>query len=117
MMDRTGFTGSGCFSYVATFVTRLQRYLDPARHQIRILRLLPGTHHDPIKCTLWTADLDNAPDYEALFYTWGDLNGSRSAIHMDEHAVDITLNLEAALRRLRRETEHRDLRVDALCIN
>lgn len=95
----------------------MYKYLDPAKHLIRILRLLPGTHHDPIKCTLWTADLDGGPDYEALSYTWGDLNASRSMIHVDGHAVDITLNLEAALRRLRWETENRDLWVDALCIN
>lgn len=96
---------------------RIYEYLDPAQHKIRILRLLPGSHHDPIKCTLHTAHLSDDPDYEALSYAWGNLNGSRSTIRVDENEVGITLNLEAAIRRLRRETQHRDLWVDALCIN
>lgn len=91
--------------------------LEPEQRQIRILRVLPGDHGDPIRCTLRAAYLGDDPDYEALSYTWGDLNGSRSSISVDGQVVPVTLNLKAALRRLRQPANHRDLWIDALCIN
>ena len=58
-------------------------------------------------------------DFEALSYTWGDLNDVKSII-VNGMRKDVTKNLEAALRALRdlKET-HLGMRywVDSLCIN
>jgi len=39
---------------------------------IRLIRLMPGADDDHIFCELIRTNLDAAPLYEALLYTWGD---------------------------------------------
>lgn len=90
--------------------------LNHHNRQIRILRLLPGPCHSPIQCQLHTAFLDDQPQYEALSYAWGDPN-LRYPVVVDDIATNVTLNLTAALTQLRHLHRHRDLWVDALCIN
>ncbi|KAK0642113.1 heterokaryon incompatibility protein-domain-containing protein [Cercophora newfieldiana] len=91
--------------------------LDLNDRQIRILRLLPApSWTDPIRCTLFTAYLDKNPFYEALSYAWGDPAVTRQ-VFLDGRVVNVTENLAAALRRLRRRFGDRRLWVDALCIN
>ncbi|KAF1969334.1 hypothetical protein BU23DRAFT_374876, partial [Bimuria novae-zelandiae CBS 107.79] len=90
--------------------------LDPARSEIQTLTLLPGQYDDTIHCILQIVSLDDDPEYEALSYVWGRDRDSKE-IFFDEQACTITVNLDAALRRLLDETEPRVLWVDALCIN
>ncbi|KAJ9158006.1 HET-domain-containing protein [Coniochaeta hoffmannii] len=102
----------------------LYRPLDPNRHEIRLLHLLPespseGGFDSPINCTLTYADLDSPslPAYEALTYFWGDPSDTRPITLDSSFPVSITANLCLALRHLRLPFSPRTLWVDALCIN
>ncbi|KAL8993106.1 MAG: hypothetical protein Q9169_006597 [Polycauliona sp. 2 TL-2023] len=82
----------------------------------RLLLLAPGTSHDPLSCSLTTVDIQNAPTYEALSYSWG----RESAVHplwCHGRPLPIRLNLDLALRNLRLPNQARRLWVDALCID
>jgi hypothetical protein len=56
------------------------------------------------------------PKYEALSYCWGD-PADNVRITVDGVDIDVTRNLESALRHLRRSMTPRRLWVDAVCIN
>ncbi|ROW05666.1 hypothetical protein VMCG_05273 [Cytospora schulzeri] len=90
--------------------------LDLHAKQIRILHLLPGEGDDPIRCELQLANLGDQPYYEALSYVWGDAQDVRPIL-LEGREVQVTTNLEAALRGLRFPAETRRMWVDALCIN
>lgn len=90
----------------------------------RLLELQPGQPGTTIVVRLLTFDLPDAPSYEALSYTWGDIADveeievvtttaevSRSA------ALKVTTSCAAALRRLRFSTSPRTLWIDFICIN
>lgn len=65
--------------------------------EIRILTLRAGEVTDAIVCSLRVAVLDERPAYEALSYAWGD-PGVTETICVDGVEVDVTVNLESALR-------------------
>jgi hypothetical protein len=65
--------------------------------EIRVLTLHAGVVSDPIRCSLNVALLDENPVYEALSYTWGDPDIT-AAIYVNRTRVDVTVNLENALR-------------------
>lgn len=90
--------------------------LSQEAREIRILFLLPGDVDVDISCKLVTVSLDNLPDYEALSYTWGDPT-VKVPIRVNENVLQVTPNLNNALRHLRRRNEKRVLWVDAICIN
>ena len=87
------------------------------RTSVRLLKLYPDDDSgSKITCELFHSDTNSNIQYEALSYTWGD----------DPHTVDIQvngcdfpvkLNLEAALRALRKIDDPRVLWIDAICIN
>ncbi|KAI9772213.1 MAG: hypothetical protein M1840_000962 [Geoglossum simile] len=91
--------------------------LDQDRSEIRLLKLEPGAQDAEIHCRLVHASLKDKPRYEALSYTWGDVKNNRRDIWVHGHAVSISMNLEIALRHLRKPNEPRTLWVDAVCIN
>ena len=69
-------------------------------------------------------NVPNAPNYEALSYTWGENARSRLFLKLlDENRfaqMNIKPNLDAALRRLRRDIPRDQSRMiwcDAICIN
>ena len=86
--------------------------------QIRLLRLQPGDELASIQITIFPVLLGEKPIYEALSYTWGDPN-PRALISCNEDGdtIEITLNCEAALRRLRAKDKERILWIDAVCID
>ena len=90
--------------------------LDPKKAEIRLVTLLPGKTRDAIRCTLCTISLDNAPEYTALSYVWGDPSQTIPII-LDGEPFDITVNLEAGLRAIRKRWRRCVLWVDAICIN
>ncbi|KAI4869753.1 HET-domain-containing protein [Hypoxylon rubiginosum] len=90
--------------------------LDPNRSEIRVLVLQRGKTSDPIRCTLRTVSLDSPPYFEALSYVWGDMS-VKKPITVDGEEFQVTVNLESALRALRRPFRQRTLWVDAVCIN
>ncbi|KAM0426400.1 hypothetical protein ACHAPT_008446 [Fusarium lateritium] len=95
--------------------------LDARALEIRILTLLPappgGDDSAEIRCELSVASLSlhKCPRYEALSYVWGDVSTPRR-ITVNGRDFKVTVNLEAALRRLR-ASKSRRLWVDAICIN
>jgi len=77
--------------------------------QIRLLHLKPGEQSDAIQISIRDTNLDQQPMYEALSYTWGDpLEKSLIVCNDDGDTLPVTLNCEAALRRLRSRTRRED---------
>ncbi|KAH8896343.1 HET-domain-containing protein, partial [Thozetella sp. PMI_491] len=85
--------------------------------QIRLVRLDPqSTAVAEIRCRLLTVSLENPPAYQALSYVWGD-SRNRQIIYIDGICLPVTLNLAAALQRLRHPHEEVVLWIDAICID
>lgn len=84
--------------------------------QFRILELHPGSGKDPLKASLKTENLHNAPEFDAISYVWGD--GSRQQ-HIDCDGTDgtITESLYGALMQVRHPQIARRVWADAVCIN
>jgi hypothetical protein len=85
------------------------------RH-IRLLQLEPGCFEDEISCHIVHVNLMDSPSYAALSYVWGNPQVTNTA-RCNGRLVNITINLKAALKRLRHPSETVPCWVDALCIN
>lgn len=81
----------------------------------RLLRILPGTGSEPIKCDLRVVDLARKPRFEALSYVWGTPDPP-DYITCCRQRKSVTPNLGAALRRLRSQEKERVFWVDAICL-
>src|SRR5580692_6476845 len=90
--------------------------LSPARREIRLLILAPGQARDEIHTTLSVQSLNHDLEYEALSYVWGDPS-IKQPIKLHGTDFHVTLNLVAALGRVRLPSAARILWVDAVCIN
>lgn len=86
--------------------------LSPDEDQIRALVLHAGKVNELLKCSLRVISLEDNPVYEALSYTWGDVNVTRP-IEVEGAIFDATVNLERALRHLRDVAHDQTLWVDA----
>ena len=86
------------------------------RREIRLLSINPELEDDTISCNLRIVSLDDRPIYTALSYVWGDPADSK-LIEVNGQTLPITVNLEAALRRLRKLPLIKELWIDAICIN
>ena len=86
---------------------------------IRILNLKPADDpDDELNGAFITTSVDEAPSFEAISYVWGqNPNFSKSIWVENVGSVSITTNLAAALKRFRKEKEHRLLWVDGICID
>lgn len=93
----------------------LYEELDLAALQIRIVIIEPGNWADDINCTLQTISLHDHEPYKALSYVWGGLNITKGII-LNGQPFQVTINLESALRHLRR-LNRRTMWIDAICIN
>ncbi|RSL40202.1 hypothetical protein CEP53_013523 [Fusarium sp. AF-6] len=83
----------------------------------RILTLFPGDMDAPLFCTMQIIDLNHAPfTFEALSYVWGK-SKSAEPLFCDDGHLEITVNLDKALRHLRLSNMRRRLWVDAICID
>ncbi|OLN86730.1 Bifunctional purine biosynthetic protein ADE1-like protein 2 [Colletotrichum chlorophyti] len=84
----------------------------------RLLFVQPGSGEDPFEAYLQIVDIENAPPYEALSYTWGKpTDEPRDYIWLQGYPLPIKPNLEDALRSLRLPAQVRRLWIDALCID
>jgi len=98
-------------------ILRPYKYRDLLDHEdTRVLTIAPGVDDDPISCTLSHITLSDKPEYECLSYTWGDVIG-KHALCCEDGMLEITANLQSALRRLRYSDRPRTMWVDAICIN
>ncbi|KAF2768650.1 hypothetical protein EJ03DRAFT_328131 [Teratosphaeria nubilosa] len=93
--------------------------LEPSQQHIRILRLAPGSHADPLRCTLHVVSLTGPSphSYQATSYTWGTDAPSHNVEIDSCRTFKIRKNLDYALRGLRSRHISMDLWTDALCIN
>lgn len=89
--------------------------LNTDRNEIRLLTLLPGPESSIVRCSLEHVSLINPPEYYALSYCWGDATVT-TGIVINEAPVQVTTNLESALRHLR-DKGYSCIWVDAICIN
>ncbi|USP74661.1 hypothetical protein yc1106_01935 [Curvularia clavata] len=95
----------------------LYQPLNTIREEFRLLRIQPSDDfHSIITCQLFTASLIDKPSYNALSYEWGNPNVTKSVI-VNSTELQVTSNLEAALRRIRTTHSEVILWVDGLCIN
>jgi hypothetical protein len=107
----------------------LRRYayksLDKNNREIRLVHLHPPEQFSSqVRCSILTTTLDNAPEYTALSYCWGDAS-NRLTIELNDaglfttpnSCLSTTSNLYLALRQLRQTYNVRPLWVDAICIN
>jgi hypothetical protein len=87
--------------------------LSHENREIRIVTIVPSLEPSlPIRCTTCKASLNSSPYYLALSYAWGD----PTPIFLDDIEIQVTTNLEAALRHIRAPSEL-PCWVDAICIN
>ncbi|RAH52211.1 HET-domain-containing protein [Aspergillus piperis CBS 112811] len=93
----------------------LYHKLDSTLKQIRLVTIEPGKWTDDIQCTLRETSLADSEPYETLSYVWGDHTNTKY-IFVNRKAFRATVNLESALRHLRRNTP-RTMWIDAICIN
>ena len=90
---------------------------------IHLLRLLPAKDEAaPLQCELHNYSLQQSGPrthlYEALSYVWGDSTRPLPKfIFIDTYHLPVTVNLHAALSRLRDHSFERIIWVDAVCIN
>jgi hypothetical protein len=80
-----------------------------------VAHILPGAWDSPISCELSIASLNSVPAYQTLSYVWGDPKVT-NPILLHGHTFHVTINLYAALRRLRSK-KTRVIWIDSLCIN
>jgi hypothetical protein len=90
--------------------------LNREKREIRLLTLYPDAWNKPISCSLQIVSLDDNPSYRALSYVWGNPKITHPIL-LHNQPFDATVNLTAALRRLRDEIQPLVLWVDAICIN
>ncbi|KIN08958.1 hypothetical protein OIDMADRAFT_153578, partial [Oidiodendron maius Zn] len=107
------------------------------QYSIRLLEII-ATSSPQIQCRLKTFALHDAPDYDALSYTWGDPRpplfqsiGSshyqkKHLVRCNDRAIYVSTNLHDALQRLRHAQHNSSLQgpalqkyiwIDALCID
>jgi hypothetical protein len=71
-------------------------------HIFRLIELLPGVGSHSLQANLSTYELAHAPEFEAISYVWGKTM-SQDTLLCNGIVTSITVNLEAALRRIRLE--------------
>lgn len=91
--------------------------LDRTSREIRLLLLQSskGNGETPIQCKLIGVDIDNAPEFTALSYVWGNAK-SRELIEVNGNPFAVTTHLGKILRHLRRDSADIFIWVDAICI-
>lgn len=68
-----------------------------------------------VRASLDVAELENAPEFEALSYCWGVRSKDEPKIHIDGQSLSVTKDLHSALLRLRQR--EKPIWIDAICIN
>lgn len=89
--------------------------LDKKQEQIRIVNLVPGSSTDAISASISIVSFLDNPLFEALSYIWANAS-VKGPITLDLHVVFVTVNFEAALRRMRLRDVSRRIWADAICI-
>jgi predicted nucleic acid-binding protein len=85
-------------------------------NEIRLVQILPGETSSPMLCEILHTSLGSHASYEALSYTWGNLDSSLT-IRVNSSALVVSRNLYEALQRLRLSSKMRTIWIDAISIN
>lgn len=88
----------------------------PKQRGFRYLKLHSGREEDLLACSLHTARIEDAPQYEAISYVWGS-DKLDYRITCNGEDLYITRNLSMVLRHLRLRAAARVLWADSICIN
>ncbi|TVY26239.1 Heterokaryon incompatibility protein 6,OR allele [Lachnellula hyalina] len=91
------------------------KHLDLASYEIRMLVINDARDDETLQCTLEYTSLLNPGPYSALSYRWGEATNTKQII-LNDSLVEVTANLEAALKQLQSHG-HKRIWADALCIN
>ena len=110
--------------------------LNGQRHEIRLCTIFPASFDEPVVCDLTIVSLDDKPAYETLSYAWGSpifnkeivINGRANGFLHDSRVrgfdngraassgpapdliLNVTTNLHAAFRYLRKNDQMRVVR-------
>ncbi|RYP87396.1 hypothetical protein DL769_000492 [Monosporascus sp. CRB-8-3] len=90
------------------------------RTELRLLSVKKGEFGDEVHCLLIHCEVEKPPDYEAISYTWADESGNDTesrTIYISSSPFAVTVNCEAALKRVRMPGRARTIWIDAVCIN
>lgn len=108
------------FVVVDTKSYQYQPLLQP--DSIRLINLQPSPDLEAkVRCsiihtTLSECDHDQIDHYTALSYVWGD-PGQTAKVEIEGCDVNVTINLDSALRHMRDPTRSRRIWADAVCID
>jgi hypothetical protein len=80
-----------------------------------LIELSPGAWNDPVSIHIFIAELAHAPEYDALSYVWGDASKT-VPILCNGRNLNVTMNLNAAFKRVRLTYRPRILWADAVCV-
>lgn len=109
-------------SAIGTASSRMERSafrytkLDSPSHQIRLLSFTWSSKSDNVRCKLQVLNVDDAPGYHAISYTWGDPVTSRT-IFIDGLSVAVRENCYYALWQAQNYRMDMHYWIDAICIN
>ncbi|ROV94094.1 hypothetical protein VMCG_08242 [Cytospora schulzeri] len=87
----------------------------PDKDHIRLIEVL-DINDDGVRCQLTCWPINNAPQYDAISYAWGDPN-LRTLITINDRRLAVTQNCEYVLRQARWHGMSRYHWVDAICID
>ncbi|KAF2830078.1 HET-domain-containing protein [Ophiobolus disseminans] len=91
------------------------QYQSLGEMEFRLVRILPE-RMSKLKCEIVHQSLDDAPDYVAISYAWGDGVDTKLLI-LEGASVPITGSLYDALKAVRQKKQETLVWVDALCID
>lgn len=114
--------------YISQWLSRLSVRIQPTMEQadlypslpkdgsfIRLLTVHAGAKEDSIRCTLYSASLQQKLHYEALSYTW-NMAGTPRSIQINNTPREVNENLWQILSHVRLACQDRTIWVDALSI-
>lgn len=87
----------------------------PGHKYIRLIEVL-GINEEEVRCRLTCWPVRNAPEYDAISYTWGDPTLLESII-IDDRRLEVTQNCELVLKQAWWHGGSRYHWVDAICID
>ncbi|KAH6883440.1 heterokaryon incompatibility protein-domain-containing protein [Thelonectria olida] len=84
--------------------------------RIRLLRMLPRRPFGRTRCQLIDADLKDDVGYQAISYTWGEVNRT-DAIYIDGKVLNVTPTVSAVLYHLSSYWSSQLVWIDSICID
>src|ERR1700753_4049506 len=93
--------------------------LNISKNEIRLLNILPQVSSGLISCTLFNVPLDEAPEFIAISYVWGDpLNTKKILVNGQVHEVTVNCwNILDAHFFFSKQCHMTSIWIDAICIN